>query len=703
MGDHSIFPASRSGRTQRPRQASCRRSATRAGALAAAVVLALSAGAAAQTYTPSVASNAALTAASTATYPNGVWRLDFGTHGSPAVQNGAPPVYYLPNYNACSINSGAGDNGGQVKSADGYCWIAHFSSSNFDVREWGAVGDFNGTSGTDNSGPINAAIAYALSATQSAPGYPSVVLGGGGPYGIADPINIPANANGLVLGDGTGRLVALSSSAFPRGTWPPPDPWNSTYTAPIGMVNIPSTAQDITINIAVIDGNTQCGVSGVVNASQTKIYLHGDIVNFGCPSTNPNPGAYGIFNTGGLRDNFCHIEQQTSKDSTTSDRSGYGIYQAAAHDTRFIDCTVNYAIFPIYVDSASIDFQFHAGHIYNGATSGSGYVPLDAVLNSGASITDSTIDDGTIQVSVPAGSTQPPPVIIANDFFEYESGKAQCMAAWINFVTPTADTGSATTFTTDLAVIANDVFPQATVPNTCAQGAGTPVLNLQLSVQKPSSGSWTNAAYEAQALINNPTLGDAHPGYIAGHWYLPGQQGPVAASPSPLGAGTMVCVPGLVSSAVTVEALAVNVVTAAASGNLQLAIYSSSGPVPPFDAPQTLLASTPNIGTGSTGMVSGALSSGLQLAAGVYWFCEQADSNGGGAVLQSFDTGSPMPVLAMIASNDPVGSLGASKNAGWTTTVTPFPTWPSSFGSGSYQYTKSPNAPVTAFQVQSSP
>src|SRR5439155_16189996 len=92
-----------------------------------------------------VPDNETLTATSTADYPYGVWRDDY------ASGNGAPPLFYKAGGNACSLNAGNGDNGSQVKSADGKCWLAQFPDSRYNIRQFGAVG--NGS--TDDSTAIS--------------------------------------------------------------------------------------------------------------------------------------------------------------------------------------------------------------------------------------------------------------------------------------------------------------------------------------------------------------------------------------------------------------------------------------------------------------------------------------------------------------------------------------------------------------------
>lgn len=117
---------------------------------------------------PHVATNAALLAASTVNYPTGVWRDTFGT--SPP--NNAPPVWYLPSNSLCSLAAGAGDNGAQVKSSDGKCWIAQFSAAGVDVGEWGAIGD----------GTTNDTVAFQSALDGSAGHY--ILLGVGRSYYI---------------------------------------------------------------------------------------------------------------------------------------------------------------------------------------------------------------------------------------------------------------------------------------------------------------------------------------------------------------------------------------------------------------------------------------------------------------------------------------------------------------------------------------
>lgn len=98
------------------------------------------------TFYPTVATNAALQALATTTTST-VTRLGFYASGD------SPPLVYTASGSACSLNSGSGDNGSQVQSSNGKCWLASFGPGPADVREWGAKGDGS----TDNTTAMQAA------------------------------------------------------------------------------------------------------------------------------------------------------------------------------------------------------------------------------------------------------------------------------------------------------------------------------------------------------------------------------------------------------------------------------------------------------------------------------------------------------------------------------------------------------------------
>src|SRR5260370_40041724 len=66
-----------------------------------------------------------------------------------------PDLLYQASSSACSLNSGNGDNGSQVKAADGGCWLAMFPSSSVNVLWFGA----DPTGVADRAPAVNAMLA----------------------------------------------------------------------------------------------------------------------------------------------------------------------------------------------------------------------------------------------------------------------------------------------------------------------------------------------------------------------------------------------------------------------------------------------------------------------------------------------------------------------------------------------------------------
>ncbi|MFZ1109870.1 MAG: hypothetical protein WAN43_16165 [Rhodomicrobium sp.] len=139
----------------------------------------------------SVLTNAVLSTTKTTEFPLGVWRLDFATG------NNAPPLLYVPSASACSLNAGAGDNGSQVASADGKCWIASFPSAGADVREWGSKCD----GVNDDHDTLQAAL-NAASITAS-----PVALPGNHVCNFGSPLTFPVLNNLTIFGQGNGSVL----------------------------------------------------------------------------------------------------------------------------------------------------------------------------------------------------------------------------------------------------------------------------------------------------------------------------------------------------------------------------------------------------------------------------------------------------------------------------------------------------------------
>jgi hypothetical protein len=109
-----------------------------------ALISCFSAGRADPPTLPYVANNAALSQLPVSQFKSsGVMRMGFSSPGE--------PLTFSPSNSPCSFNSGNGDGGSQVKSADGKCWIANFGT-NVPVSQFGASGSGASTLGTANSG-----------------------------------------------------------------------------------------------------------------------------------------------------------------------------------------------------------------------------------------------------------------------------------------------------------------------------------------------------------------------------------------------------------------------------------------------------------------------------------------------------------------------------------------------------------------------
>jgi hypothetical protein len=105
------------------------------------------------TFAPLIETNTVLKARSTASMPARVRRIGFYAAGD------VPPLDYIASSSACGLNTGNGDDGSEVKSADNKCWLAVFPASGADIREWGVVADGGAT---DNSTALAASVAWAV-------------------------------------------------------------------------------------------------------------------------------------------------------------------------------------------------------------------------------------------------------------------------------------------------------------------------------------------------------------------------------------------------------------------------------------------------------------------------------------------------------------------------------------------------------------
>lgn len=187
-----------------------------------------------------------------------VVREGYTTHGD------APPLTYVASSSPCSLNSGNGDDGWQVKSSDNKCWIAQFGSE-ADIRQWGLQ------PGGQADTAMNKAIAFACSShvpiTIPYPGSTpyllnsSIVIGNGSPTALS-------TCNGVTL------KVARPYNESTAGTTPPnymTFRWNGTGSSTIPIVAQGPASQislyGISVNCANTPGNhcaTGIQINGII-------------------------------------------------------------------------------------------------------------------------------------------------------------------------------------------------------------------------------------------------------------------------------------------------------------------------------------------------------------------------------------------------------------------------------------------------------
>lgn len=117
---------------------------------------------------PHVAANAALAAAATATYPQGVWRDHYATGGT-----ADGPLFFQPQAGTCAANSLVNDGGNCVDGPDGNSWKALHQNNVLNVKEFGALGN----NSTDDTAAIQAAVNAAATGPNIAQDYIVVPAG----------------------------------------------------------------------------------------------------------------------------------------------------------------------------------------------------------------------------------------------------------------------------------------------------------------------------------------------------------------------------------------------------------------------------------------------------------------------------------------------------------------------------------------------
>lgn len=189
------------------------------------------------------------------------------------------------------------------------------------------------------------------------------------------------------------------------------------------------------------------------------------------------------------------------------------------------------------------------------------------------------------------------------------------------------------------------------------------------------------------------------PNYVVGDWYLPVMSNASTAGGNVNVAGTIYCVPGRIEQSLTIETFGARITTAAAGGNMQVALYNLGS----WGRPGTLVVASGSMSmaTANSNVSATPVGGNKSVAAGNYWWCAAAD-NATGAWL-GLASGSTVLGGSMTVGSSNQALITNPQQSGVSTTGT-FGTWPN-FTSGT-TWTDIGNivhSPLVGFQVFSVP
>jgi hypothetical protein len=199
-----------------------------------------------------------------------------------------------------------------------------------------------------------------------------------------------------------------------------------------------------------------------------------------------------------------------------------------------------------------------------------------------------------------------------------------------------------------------------------------------------------------QIVSSGSTGAVFHPGYVANNWYSPYGYNPNAPAPAAVGAGVMACSYGAIFQPVTINTLGSRVSTLSAGGNVQFAVYANGS----WGRPSAPVVSTGNVSTAATGIVSSAVAASL--AAGSYWFCQNADNGTVVMAAQAANTVSFATFYLGSAGQAAAGTGPATPNPG-ISVAQAFGTWPTWTSATAWTEVATASAPYVGFKVASSP
>lgn len=206
---------------------------------------------------------------------------------------------------------------------------------------------------------------------------------------------------------------------------------------------------------------------------------------------------------------------------------------------------------------------------------------------------------------------------------------------------------------------------------------------------------WFCVDATTNAAVWTPIDLSTFPGYVANNYYVPMADGTFNVG-NAIGTNNTRWFPAYIGERCTLSALGFVITTAAAAGNIQGAIYANN---PATNRPTgSALASTSNLSTTSTGVVTGSISK--QLEPGLYWFAVNADNNT--VVVGTFGVNTPQMAILIgdatasnvLTTSGPLNSLLLSQTFG---------TWPDVTASGFSFSSGGQSAPMPIFKVASVP
>ena len=435
----------------------------------------------------------------------------------------SPQVVYVWNPNVCDLASGAGDGGAEIPPGSGVgCWKLAAQALGYDVREWGCVADWNGTSGTDNAICLQNAINYVEKLGWSELGgtVGPVLSGAGLTYAMGD-----NGGKGLSITPTTGSfdprdlyLVSLPSAVYADScyvlyTYGQND-LNCT-TPPPAMLNF-TGSKSVTLHNISIDGNSVAHTTGVYLASG---YNFQGLTVIGATDFEVY---LGLGATG-----FCQqCETKQFNPQNVSAQTAYGIYAANSFDNYWVQSQTQFSKVPFYADRASSDFNFLDGHCFNGSDASKGgtnsYLPIcfvdnmvsTVVGNNGLALQGTVIDNSQIVLTVDSdgGSTGTVPALnLAGAKFEYQGDRTWALDGWVAVITDKAGSGDANTLTGNGAVQTAGVYWGRPLKS----GVGVTLNNLVL--KSTGSGGWNPVTYMQQAGINEQPEVQGYTPLVFGH------------------------------------------------------------------------------------------------------------------------------------------------------------------------------------------